>query len=347
MINYLFRAKPSKPTPLIFKTKKMLYYFIFIPVVTAFFPVPLINISPNVTWYTILEQVYSYNGYYQWIVINSQDYSNLYVAVLQYRNCSGPVFSASRPIGYGSCSSRPYLLINRTDMCISTGLHNNATGFTYANCQVAVNSTILNNTVPAQLPNLLPNLTNTLSCADYALPSSHSLCNFYSNWMGFNQTLCMNFVATNMGVCYAYYDPWYNNGYPQGFYSVEGYQQLNDNILWAVANNYSTSTGVQYQLFQSATQALLALPVLMSDNITSYYACYCFCITNWCNLNITTCSAGLPFNCTYSPIVGTTTIGKYLRMVCWQVLTNCRTRTASDQRFGSSNSYTCNREFFT
>jgi hypothetical protein len=289
----------------------MLWYLIFIPAVTAFFPVPLTNISPNVSWYTILEQVYSSTGYYQWHLINSQVYSNLYASVLEYRNCSGPIFSPSRPIGYGSCSSRPYLQISGTDMCISTGLYNNGTGFTYLDCQAAVNITILNNAVPVQLPNILPNLTNTLSCADYALPSSHSLCNFYSNWIGFNQTICMNFVSNHMGVCYVYYDPWYNSGYSQGFYSVEGYQQLNDDILWTVANNYSTSTGVQYQLFQSTTQALLAFPVLMSDNITSYYVCYCFCTTNACNTNMSTCVAGFSFNCTYSPIVGTTN-GKLL-----------------------------------
>lgn len=286
----------------------MFYFLILIPAVTAFFPVPLTNISPNVTWYTILEQVYSFTGnYYQWHLINSQVYSNLYAAVMQDRNCAGPMFSSSRPIGYGSnCSTRPYLQVNRTDMCISTGLYSNGTGFTYSDCQTAVNATIMTNTVPAQLPNLLPNLTNTLSCGDYALPSSHSLCNFYSNWIGFNQTLCMNYVSNHMGLCYVYYDPWYNYGYSQGFYSVEGYQQLNDYILWAVANNYSTSTGVQYRLFQSATQALLALPTLMSDNVTSYYTCLCFCTTDWCNMNMSTCLSGFSFNCTYSPIVGTT-----------------------------------------
>jgi hypothetical protein len=199
-------------------------------------------------------------------------------------------------------------------MCISTGLYNNVSAFPYPDCQAAVNTTLVTNTVPAQLPNLLPNLTNTLTCADYALPSSHSMCNFYSNWLGFNQTLCMNFVSSHMGLCYAYYDPWYNYGYSQGFYSVEGYQQLNNFILWAVANNYSTSTGVQYLLFESATQALLAIPFLLSDNVTSYYACYCFCISNSCNTNMSTCSAGFPFNCTYSPIVGTTT-GKFKKIL--------------------------------
>ena len=297
----------------------MLCYFIIIiiivPSVGAFFPAPLTNLTQNVTWYTILEQVYSYTGYYQWHLINSQVYSDLYVAVLQYRNCSGSMFSTILPIGYGSCSNRPYLQINRTVMCISTGLYNNDTSFGYPDCQIAVNTTLANNAVPVQLPNVLPTLTNTLTCADYGLPSSHSLCNFYSNWIGFNQTICMTYVSTHMGVCYTYYDSWYNYGYPQGFYSVEGYQQMNDYILWAVANNYSTSTGVRYRLFESATQALLALPNLMSDNITSYYVCYCFCTTNLCNTNMSTCTASFSFNCTYSPIVGTTT-SKFLEMVC-------------------------------
>lgn len=118
----------------------------------------------------------------------------------------------------------------------------------------------------------------------------------------------MNFALTHMGLCYVYYDPWYKYTYSQSYYSVEGYQQLNDRILWAAANNYSTSTGVQYRLFQSTTPALLALPFLMSGNITSYYVCYCFCTTSSCNTNcMLTCSLGYSFNCTYAPMVGTTT----------------------------------------
>ena len=98
-------------------------------------------------------------------------------------------------------------------------------------------------------------------------------------------------------MCYIYYDPYAGFGNSLGYGLVESYWQLNDVILSNIAANFSTSTGVSYRLFESSTQVLLALPVVMANNDT-YYACYCFCLTNMCNTNMATCSSGLGFNCT-------------------------------------------------
>ncbi|CAF3220396.1 unnamed protein product, partial [Rotaria sp. Silwood2] len=91
-----------------------------------------------------------------------------------------------------------------------------------------VNNSLLTNTAPISLPWILPNLATPLNCADYALPSSYAMCWLYYQWYGFNQLSCMSYFASNMFLCYVFYDPYNATGYSMGFGTVEGYEQLNN-----------------------------------------------------------------------------------------------------------------------
>ncbi|CAF1588855.1 unnamed protein product [Rotaria magnacalcarata] len=169
-----------------------------------------------------------------------------------------------------------------------------------------VNASLVANVAPTQLPQILPNLTVPLTCADSALPSSYTMCNMFNSWLDFNQSTCMSYFASNMFLCSIYYDPYYAYSDALGYGLVESYQQLNNNVRSTIAPNYSTSTGVSYRMFESTTQLLLAVPILISNNVT-YYGCYCYCLTNMCNTNIATCSSSLGFNCSVPTFITATT----------------------------------------
>ncbi|CAM4937468.1 unnamed protein product [Rotaria socialis] len=282
------------------------------PTVYGFFPVnPIsLNLASNAAWYTTVEfgnVIINNYTYLDWHVQPTLVYSNLYAALMESRHCSGPMFSSNTPIGYGNCSTRPYIGWNYTDICVTAGNYvANSSVLNYTTCQAMVNASLVANAAPAQLPQILPNLTVPLTCADSALPSSYTMCNMFSSWLGFNQSACMIYFASNMFLCSIYYDPYYAYSVALGYGLVESYQQINNNVLLTIATNYSTSTGVSYRMFESTTQLLLAVPILMSNNV-SYYGCYCYCLTNMCNTNIATCSSGLGFNCSVPTFITATT----------------------------------------
>lgn len=283
-------------------------FLILSPTIYAFFPISpnVWNLTFNQSWHTVVEMgsVIGNSNYTEECRVGSVlPWSNFYTAFMLQRNCSGPMFSSNTSIGYGSCSIRPYMTWNSTKICIFLGQYSNCTMTNYSVCQTMVNNTLSTNSAPPILPSILPNLTTPLTCADYALPSSYSICLLYNQWYGYNQSACVSYFASNTFLCFAYYDPYYVTGYSQGYGIVEGYQQLNNIILYNVATNLSTSTGVKYRIYESTTQVLFTYPILLSNNI-SYYVCYCFCLTNMCNVNISTCSSGLTFNCTTPTFIG-------------------------------------------
>ncbi|CAF3666141.1 unnamed protein product [Rotaria socialis] len=312
------------------------------PTVYGFFPVnPIsLNLASNAAWYTTVEfgnVIINNYTYLDWHVQPTLVYSNLYAALMESRHCSGPMFSSNTPIGYGNCSTRPYIGWNYTDICVTAGNYvANSSVLNYTTCQAMVNASLVANAAPAQLPQILPNLTVPLTCADSALPSSYTMCNMFSSWLGFNQSACMIYFASNMFLCSIYYDPYYAYSVALGYGLVESYQQINNNVLWTIATNYSTSTGVSYRMFESTTQLLLAVPILMSNNV-SYYGCYCYCLTNMCNTNIATCSSGLGFNCSVPTFITATTTNTTV-----SYSTTTTTTTTTSTTFNSSTTSTSN-----
>lgn len=285
------------------------YYLllILIPAVSPFFPSSPSswNLTFNTSWYSILTIGHFSNNSTYMVSLHVRTvylWADMYTGFTKVRNCSGPMFSPSTPIGYGICSTLPFANWTYTEYCIFTGYYPNAT-ILYSVCKPAVNASLATNTAPSQPAWILPNLTTPINCADSSLPMTYYVCYSYNDWISYNQTACTNYFSSNLFLCQIYYDPYNVSGYTVGLGMAEANEQLNNVILSTVAMNYSTSTGVTYRLFESTTSVLLAVPILLANNVT-YYACYCFCRTNMCNTNIETCSAGTGFNCTMPTFIG-------------------------------------------
>jgi hypothetical protein len=219
--------------------------------------------------------------------------TDVYQSIVVPRNCSGR-FSPSTPIGYGTCSSRPYFKGNLTELCVCT----NTSGISNMNaCKASVDADLAANHQPPTLSQLFPNLTANITCADsQTFPSNYSMCNSappgYIYLATFNRSACVSFMATHTVMCQ--FGSMYGNTVMAGFSQYEAYMYLHD-MIGSLQSFVVQQNQLSPNVLQSPTQVLLLYPISSSD-----YRCICLCTTSMCNINISTCTAGLPYDCTVS-----------------------------------------------
>ena len=274
----------------------------------AFFLVPsannsLGNASVNVSCFFFqLNSNYSYPNYrycmltvdadfingthFTWWEYMGWSYINPARQWLSKRNCSG--FSANTPIGYGYCSPWPYQTgVNLTSyVCIC---NTNGCNVNTSTCETSVDAIRQQGAAPAQPSAIAPPLNSSLSCADGSLPTTFSYCNGYNYSLDFNASACRDYYASQTVMCGASYLFGFSWSYALSIREADRYL---DGWFPLVGTNGSSGNN-SVLFFETNTSTLVVLSFLN----TRY--CVCYCITNMCNLNISTCTAGINFDCTY------------------------------------------------
>lgn len=212
---------------------------------------------------------------------------------LSKRNCSG--FSPSTPIGYGYCSSWPYQTgVNLTSyICIC---NTNACNSNTSTCEASVDAIRQQGAAPTQPPAIAPILNSSISCADYSLPTTYSWCNDRNFSLGFNGSACRDYYASQTVMCAAFYFFGFTSSIAL---TIRETDLALDTIVTLLTHNY-LFVNVSASFFETNTSFLVAF------SFQNFQICYCYCATNMCNINISTCTAGMNFDCTYTGINSTT-----------------------------------------
>jgi hypothetical protein len=119
-----------------------------------------------------------------------------------------------------------------------------------------------------------------------------------------NSTMCYQYFQNKTVLCNIFTYDYSLFGFVDGIgtsLGVEEYQQWlsNDlasyleyiNIVW----NSTSVTNFTYQVYENPTSVLVYESFTLGCNVFIY--CNCYCMTNYCNQNITTCSVGFNVNC--------------------------------------------------
>ncbi|CAF3716259.1 unnamed protein product [Rotaria socialis] len=211
--------------------------------------------------------------------------------------CTG-FSSTTTDVGYGNCTTLPYeiflpgvlpiLCICATDRCNAN----------LSTCQASV-------AAYAPSPRLItafPSLTTHVSCQDNAAQSSGGSitfwrCLYLGSFFPFvNTTLCDAYFANNTVMCFIN-----TNGYIKGYTYEEYDTDLSFQWLYNQYLAAAYSPNAQFIYNESSTQLLFFTTYGGGGAIGGTQ---CFCTTNNCNVNLSTCATGLNYNPTTT--VGTT-----------------------------------------
>jgi len=119
-----------------------------------------------------------------------------------------------------------------------------------------------------------------------------------------NETMCEQYLQNNTVLCNTFSYDYSLLGVFDGTgisLDIEEYQLwLADELdfyLEYVINgwNFTFGTNFTYQVYESPTSVLFYESFTRGCNV--YISCDCYCTTNYCNLNMATCGAGLNVNC--------------------------------------------------
>jgi hypothetical protein len=235
------------------------------------------------------------------------------------RRCTSGTFTSSSPIGYSACTRLPHDRITKSICICSTNLCNE----NYATCVASVQAA----QSPLQ-PNVafdLPELTNLISCSQgYHGPIYQDI--YQATGFGFNAFTPLNlsqaraYAANNAVACAIYVHPSTGDSY-QIALPYEDYSGILLTILglkqtMSTLTNYSEgATNVWAQVSMAVSiNAFFAVNTTANDQII------CFCTTNYCNQNLSTCSNGLNITGSSSTSVSSSSTG---------VPTTLRTTTTS------------------
>ena len=230
---------------------------------------------------------------FTWWEYTSWSYVNPVRQWLSKRNCSG--FSPSTPIGYGYCSPWPYQAgVNLTSyICIC---NTNTCNYNTSTCETSVDAIRQQGAAPAQPPAIAPVLNSTISCADYSLPTTYGNCNFRNYTPGFNDSACRDYYASQSVMCAVSYSSFFS--WSTAYSIRETDRDMDYMVLWRM-NNASFGNTSTNLIFETNTSFLMAI------TFSNFQYCICYCTTNMCNINISTCTAGMNFDCTYTGVNAT------------------------------------------
>jgi hypothetical protein len=213
---------------------------------------------------------------------------NWYLDIIQERECSG--FISITPIGYGSCKALPYQENVRTSklcICAASGCNKNM-----SQCVNSVDQSMASPLLPKPLPINMPVLKYQLACADLQnsqLGLSYFTCLKMSVLiLGFNIAACNNYFRLHTVMCYSRYSNHINFAWKHALTIFEAGHELDIHLFQSVDK---LSFQSYKQIFQSTTQVL----IVVKNGAT--IQCDCYCITPNCNIDISTCTTGLNFDC--------------------------------------------------
>jgi hypothetical protein len=192
-------------------------------------------------------------------------------------------------IGYGECDPYPHEWARTLRLCICS---TDYCSDTWATCEASVNQA--RGSPPPLLPTYLPSTWGgALQCGDsssYYYDTSGTLQFYrlacsqvpYSGWGYVNIYNCSTLASNISHVC-AFMS--IRNGHDGMMAMFEGSYEV---WLWAIVEGFFSSLG--FTTFQSSTRVV----VVEGENSSApYYDFYCFCITNDCNRDPATCTAGM------------------------------------------------------
>jgi len=213
---------------------------------------------------------------------------NWYLDIIQQLECEG--FTSFTPIGYGHCKALPFQNnVQTSKICIcSTSLCNS----NMSNCEKSVESSMASSSSPKPLPIHIPNLTYPLACAD--MQTSKLGLNYFEclrmskSRLGVSLSACNNYFYLRTVMCSSIYINHLNLALNQALSIFEAAYELDIHLFQAVNHK---SLHSYKQVFQTATQVLIV--VKNGADIR----CYCYCITANCNVDISTCTNKLNFDC--------------------------------------------------
>ena len=223
--------------------------------------------------------------------ISSLSWGINYNQRFQRRRCSSGTFTSSTPVGYSACTRLPHERFTTT-MCICSA---NFCNENYATCVASVQSS--QSPRPPNIGFDVPELTNLISCSQGYQGATYQDI-YQATGFGFNALTPLNlsqaraYAGTNAVACLIYVYPSTGDryqlalayeDYPGYLYQILEYRRAN------ILGNFS----------EGPTNVLAQFPVVYSSsaffamNTASGNHIMCFCTTNNCNQNLSTCSTGL------------------------------------------------------
>ncbi len=215
--------------------------------------------------------------------------------------CSG--FSNTTDVGYGPCTNLPYETFQNGTLCVC------ATD----NCNINITTcmTSVSSYSPTTMIPLFPTFSNPISCFD----DGNNITTGYTPYFICYRNLGIFLGAVNISLCSAYYVTHTVvcaissevGGFRHALAS-EDYDSVLENE-WHMTRFYAAQwqqinyTQEGYYVNQSATNFLFFLPFPGASYPAEFSGC--FCTTNNCNVDMSTCAAGLNYN--YSALYGVNT----------------------------------------
>ena len=207
------------------------------------------------------------------------------------RCSSGQFWPSSTPIGYGTCTQLPYETYSLT-LCICSTNNCNAD---YSTCVASVQAT--QSSPPPPLPSGVPELTNRISCYQGYQGSTYmDMFNgvgwLYNEYTPFNMSAARAYQSSHAVACLLNVNTqtgdWYQSALMYEEYSGILYVILSEKIL-NISSMYAesaTSVSLQGTSYYYTNASLYWI----SNTFTQLT---CFCTTNNCNQNSSTCAIGL------------------------------------------------------
>lgn len=207
------------------------------------------------------------------------------------RRCSSGTFTSSTPVGYSACTRLPHERITMSICVCSTNLCNE----NYATCVASVQSS--QSPRPPNIGFDVPELTNLISCSQgYQGPTYQDI--YQATGLAFTAFTPLNlsqaraYAGANAVACLIYFYPPTGDRYQLAlpYEDYSGYLYLILTFKQAnILRNFS----------EGLTNVVAQLPILYSNgpvfamNGASGDHIMCFCTTNNCNQNPSTCSNSL------------------------------------------------------
>ena len=224
---------------------------------------------------------------------NPMSYVNLLQQYVE-RRCTSVQFSPSvTPIGYGTCN-RLSFEPQTIKLCICS---TNNCNVNYATCVASVQASALS--PPPNLPLIVPNLTNVISCYQGYQGATYAAYYNVADWLlteysPLNITEARSYAASHAVACSLCFDTvsgdWYQIATTYEEYAIILYYILamRDVQSYVSYAESSTSVAIQYPTFYLVNSSYSAS--------VSVHEVRCFCTTNNCNRDLSTCAIGLNVN---------------------------------------------------
>ena len=219
---------------------------------------------------------------------------NGYNIVREYvsgRCSSGQFWPSVTPIGYGTCTRLPYETYT-VRLCICS---TNNCNVGYSTCVASVQAT--QSAPPPNFPTHFPDLTNLITCDQgYQGPTYSDMYHgtgwLFNEYTPFNMSAVRAYASSHAVACALYVNAqtgdWYKLPVMYDSYSTILYLILLQKKMNVLSTYTESSTSVsieQTSVYYTNTSSYW--------NMTTFNQIVCFCTTNNCNQNLSTCAIGL------------------------------------------------------